>query len=220
MAKILALFGFILIFSVIALTEAGKLDKAQESEEEYGYCPSEIEVKCPEKCCGTLDNRCCSKDEFFNQFPSLNTDVQAQPRSIIRGLFKLVAAIVGALIFCIIVICVCCFCCPFCLFSKHRRGSIIQRNDQQQPAVVQPQPGVQAVPMQPPPPAGYPTQPPPTGYPPQPAYGYPPPPQTGYPENPPPYPGPPLENQPLNQQAPPLESKDAYNRQPAYNPNM
>ena len=79
---------------------------------------------------------------------------------------------------------------------------------QQQPLQAQPppQPGVQ-IPVNP----SYP------GYPQQ-AQAYPVPPQypqqsMPYPDDPPPYPGPPLD------QAPPLETKGEYTRQPAYNPN-
>ena len=64
----------------------------------------------------------------------------------------------------------------------------------------------------------------PTGYPPQQigyssqsaAYPAVPP----YPDNPPPYPGPPLEQAQTQQNAPPLQTKDSYDRQPAFNPNM
>lgn len=205
------------------------------AKEEFGDCPDDIAENCLKLdksrfCCGTKGNICCSEDEYYSQFPKFE-DAKAEPRGVLKGIAKLIGFIVGAIIFVVVVCCVCCLCCPFCLFSKHRNGRVIRRNEQaqnqeqqglQQQQQQQPQQMVQTVPIQPNPPTGYPPQQayPNQGYPPapQPGYGYPQPGQSNvmpYPDNPPPYPGPPLT------QAPPLQTKDAsYEQQPAFNPNL
>ena len=185
-----------------------------DNPEDPDFCTQpQIDV-CKSKdlqCCAlSKNNQCCNEDEYFSQWPSMEADAEAQPRGIVKGVMKLVGIIVGAVIFVILVCCVCCFCCPFCLFSNRQNGRVYRQGPataeagQQQP--LQPQPG-------------YPSNP---GYPPQQAQAYPPPPANPqyppqgmpYPDAPPPYPGPPLE------QAPPLQSKGEYDRQPAYNPNQ
>lgn len=110
---------------------------AANEEVEYGDCPDDIAKSCLKldklsKCCGTKGNICCSADEYYSQFPNLEDDAKAEPRGLLRGIAKLIGFIVGAVIFVVVVCCVCCFCCPFCLFSKHRNGRVIRRNDQAQ----------------------------------------------------------------------------------------
>ena len=221
---------------IISLAFASVLAKVEFLEPEFGDCPVDIAEDClkldKSKCCGTKENTCCSEEEYNSQFPNLE-DAKAEPRGggIFRGIAKLIGFIVGAIIFVVVVCCICCFCCPFCLFSKHRNGRVIRRNEQaqnqeqqglQQQHQQQPQQIIQTVPMHPNPPTGYPPQQayPNQAYPPapQPGYGYPQPGQSNvmpYPDNPPPYPGPPLT------QAPPPQTIDAsYEKQPAFNPNL
>ena len=171
------------------------------------FCPKQDIESCAEKdlkCCAiSQNNECCNENEYWSQWPSLETS-EAQPRSIVKGIMKLVGIIVGTAIFVVIVCCVCCFCCPFCLFAKSRQGRVLREG----PAQTVPQQPLQPQqPAYPPPNSQYPPQgaypPPNPQYPPQ---GMP------YPDNPPPYPGPPME------QAPPL-SKSEYGQQPAFNPN-
>jgi hypothetical protein len=104
------------------------------AETEFGDCPNDIAENClklaKSKCCGTKGNICCSEDEYYNQFPKFE-DAKAEPRGMLKGIAKLIGFIVGAIIFVVVVCCVCCFCCPFCLFSKHRNGRVIRRNDEQ-----------------------------------------------------------------------------------------
>jgi len=184
----------------------------ENSEED---CPKNIEFECQQKdlyCCAKTGNQCCSEEDYFDQFPKLENS-HAEPRSIVKGLFKIIGIIIGAALFVTGVCCVCCFCCPFCLCAKHRKGTVLRSGAEQIPPE-QPQPQQQPLyhqpPVQPPPPqGGYPQQ--------QPGYQ----PVATYPDNPPPYPGPPLENQavaPPFAAAPPLTKSD-YDRQPAYNPN-
>lgn len=176
-------------------------------------CPQKAEVECQEKnlyCCVKSGNQCCSEQEYFDQFPKLS-DSHAEPKSIVRGLFKIIGIIIGTALFVAGVCCVCCFCCPFCLCAKHRKGAVIRRGAEhippEQPQQPQQQPLTQQPQVQPPPQqGGYPQQ--------QPGYQ----PVATYPDNPPPYPGPPLENPSAVAAAPPLTKSD-YDRQPAYNPN-
>merc|ERR1711981_671439 len=181
----------LVIFSVIFIS------KTYAEKIEEGDCPSEIAEKCSDYCCGLKGNVCCNEKEYYEQFPSLE-DSKAEPRSLFKAIGKLIAFVVGAVIFVIVVCCVCCFCCPFCLFSKHRNGRVIRRNDQAQnqeqqglqQQQQQPQQIIQTVPMHPNPPTGYPPQQayPNQAYPPapQPGYGYPQPGQSNvmpYPDN-------------------------------------
>jgi len=174
-------------------------------------CPKKGELECQEKnlfCCAKSEYQCCTEEEYFDQFPKLS-DSHAEPRSIVRGLFKIIAIIVGTAIFVAAVCCICCFCCPFCLCAKHRKGTIIRRGadqQQQQPGQQQQQLGQPQQPL-------YPQQQATGGYPQhQPGYQ----PVGSYPDNPPPYPGPPLDNP--GPALPPMTKND-YDRQPAFNPN-
>ena len=93
---------------------------------------------------------------FFFQFPKLENS-HAEPRSIVKGLFKIIGIIIGAALFVTGVCCVCCFCCPFCLCAKHRKGTVLRSGAEQIPPE-QPQPQQQPLyhqpPVQPPPPQG------------------------------------------------------------------
>ena len=180
------------------------------SEQEIDVCKTK-DLQC---CAISKDHQCCNDYDYFDQWPSMETDTDAQPRSVGRAVMKMVGFIIGAAVFTILICCVCCFCCPFCLFSKSRSGRVYRQGPAAEPNAGAGQP-LQAQPL--PPQQGYPSNP---GYPQQQqAQAYPPPPpqypqqSMPYPDDPPPYPGPPLD------QAPPLQPKGEYNRQPAYNPN-
>merc|ERR1712038_208663 len=51
--------------------------------------------------------KCCTEDEYHDQFPKLS-DAVAQPRSIVKGVLKLVFVIVGVAVFVIVACVVCC----------------------------------------------------------------------------------------------------------------
>ena len=80
------------------------------------------------------------------QFPKLS-DSHAEPRSVVRGLLKIIGIIIGAALFVTGVCIVCCCCCPFCLCAKHRKGTVLRQGaeqippdqSQQQPLSQQPQ---------------------------------------------------------------------------------
>jgi hypothetical protein len=217
----------ILAVLLVIATCRVQCEEKQDSDLCFPVEISECAAKNPKlaQCCVKLDgNECCSEEDYFDQWPSLENS-HAEPVSIVKSLVKLIGILIGAAIFVVIVCCVCCFCCPaICMFAKS--GQVIRSNDpayqdqQQQQQAPGYTPQNQGTPSQnqvyPPQNQGYPPQNP--GYPPQQVYppnpGYPL--QAGagcYPENPPPYSG------PQTSEAPPLQTKASYHQQAAYNPS-
>jgi len=196
---------FILILGCEIIYAKAASFSSSNAEDE---CPKKTELECQKVnlyCCVTpsIKGQCCTEKEYFDQFPKLS-DSHAEPRSVVRGLLKIIGIIIGAALFVTGVCIVCCCCCPFCLCAKHRKGTVLRQGAEQiPPDQSQQQPLSQQPQAQPQFQGGYPQQ--------QPGYQ----PVSPYPDNPPPYPGPPLENQVA--QAPPLAKSD-YDRQPAYNP--
>ena len=210
--------SLVLLSFLISLALTASVDLDQDNED----CTVQNVEKCKAiglYCCASKGQECCDELDFFDQFPSLE-DSKAEPRSIVRGLLKIIGIMIGVAIFVAVVCCLCCCCCC----SKHKRGVIYKPGDQQElPQQQQPQAQhpAQMPGFQPPPPSGYPAQGQP-GYPPAPG-GYPPAPadyQAPYMENPPPYPGPPLENPSSLNTGLPSKEDSSYQRQPAFNPNL
>ena len=104
----------------------------EEEEEEEGQYLSPFSMHSHSKHTKPMLFMFLNFQELYSQFPNLEDDAKAEPRGLLRGIAKLIGFIVGAVIFVVVVCCVCCFCCPFCLFSKHRNGRVIRRNDQAQ----------------------------------------------------------------------------------------
>ena len=108
------LLAIILPFCLISCIEAAKITK-NETKIDEDDCPKTQIESCNAKklmCCAKLGNICCTENEYFDQFPSLN-EAKAEPRGIVRGLMKIIGIMVGVAIFVVVVCCVCCFCCPF-----------------------------------------------------------------------------------------------------------
>jgi len=155
-------------------------------------------------------------------------DIKPEKSSIIRGIGRIIAFIVGAAVLVVIICLVCCCCCPFCLLAKRKeRGRVLREGPVQQPQNV-------GMPVQ----SGYTIPPdqyqqmqaqqshPPSGYnaPMPPSVAYPPqePPHAYAMDQPPPYPGPPIQQIQTQQSSVPTQGqlqKSEYQQQPAYNPN-
>lgn len=152
-------------------------------------------------------------------------DIHPQEVNLAKAIGKVIAFVVCATILVIVITIVCCCCCPFCILAKRKeRGRVLRQGpptQQQQPTH---NPGVvtqqgytvpteqyqqQMVP-QPYPNAGY-NQPVPPSVP----YGNQAGPQGFVMDQPPPYPGPPIQQNQMQQSA----GGSEYQKQPAFSPN-
>jgi len=150
-------------------------------------------------------------------------------KSVAKAIGKVIGFVVTATIVVIVITIVCCCCCPFCILAKRKeRGRVLRQGP---PTQQQPQnPGVgtqqgyalpteqyqQQMAPQPYPNAGYNQQMPPSAVP----YGNQgPSPQGFVMDQPPPYPGPPIQQNQMQQSSVGGGYGSEYQKQPAFNPN-
>jgi len=205
---------YLALFTVVLSVNANESSIHINTDEE-----TKIRVSHSQYAQGDWDNK--------NDLENLE-DIKPEKSSIIKGIGKMIAFIVGAAVLVIIICLVCCCCCPFCLLAKRNaRGRVLREGPVQQPQNVGmpvqsgytiPPDQYQQIPAQQShPQSGYnAAMPPSVAYPPQAA------PHAYAMDQPPPYPGPPIQQIQTQQSSLPTQGqlqKSEYQQQPAYNPN-